>query len=130
MIDKEKFNTENFKAQFHKEGEYTGSGDMGGSYEYVAKLLLHPVTDCRNRILWLILAPYAVSILKLNREGAIGIVTQYMEACNELKPCQDVIDKVEQYVDYAAQMELKPPHIDTLQKNDPELFDIVMGAIS
>lgn len=136
MIDKAKFNTENFKAQFKKEGKYTGEvyegGSMGGGYGYIAQLLLHPVTDGRNRILWLILAPYAVTILKLDREKAIALVREYLEACNELNPCQSVLDKVEQYVDNAANVEngLKPPHLDTLQQSDPELYDIVMGAIT
>jgi hypothetical protein len=131
MSNLDKFNTANFKAQFHTEGEYTGSGDMGGSYEYIAKLLLNPVSDGRNRLLWLVLAPYAVSILKLDREKAIDLVTEYIKACHELKPCQDVIDKVEQYVDNAANVEngLKPPHLDTLQQSDPELYEIVQEAI-
>ena len=129
MSDLDKFNTENFKAQFKKEGEYTGSGDFG-SYEYIAKLLLCTVSDGRNRLLWLVLAPYAVSILKLNRDGAVALVTEYMQACHELNPCQEVLNKVEQYVDYAAQMGLKPPHLKTLQQNDPELFEIVQQATS
>lgn len=132
MSNLDKFNTANFKAQFHKEFEQTEGESVGGSYEYIARLLLHPVTDGRNRLLWLVLAPYAVSILRLEREKAIDLVREYLEACHELNPCQDVLDKVEQYVDNAANVEngLKPPKLETLQESDPELFEIVQQAIS
>ena len=129
MSNKEKFNTENFKAQFKKPVEYTGTGSSGGSCQYVAKLLLHPVKDGRHRLLWLVLAPYAITVLKLNRDNAIWLVRTYLEWCGELAPCEDVLSLVEQYVDYAATQDLHPPRLDTLQQGDPELFETVQEAI-
>ncbi len=132
-MSQDPFNTENFKAQFHKivdAGKGSSSGSSEG-YTYIAKLLLVPVTDGRNRLLWLILAPYAISILKMNREGAINLITEYLKGCNELKPCPDVISKVEQYVDYVPTIEggLKPPKEETLKNSDPDLWAIISRAI-
>ncbi len=128
------FNTEIFKAQFHKEVESGKSSSSGGSsegYTYIAKLLLTPVTDGRNRLLWLVLAPYAISILKMNRESAIDMITKYFKACDELSPCPKVLSLVEQYVDYVPTIEggLKPPKQETLMTNDPDLWAIVSRAI-
>lgn len=128
------FNTEHFKAQFKKERELKplqeGGNKAGGSYEFIARLLLHPVSDGRHRLLWLVLAPYAVSILKMPRDDAIDLVRKYLEECDKLKPCSDVINMVEQYIDYAAQVDLKPPKLVTIEDTDPDLFAVIMGAIS
>ena len=127
------FNTENFKAQFHKIVD-VGKGSSSGSsegYTYIAKLLLNPVTDGRNRLLWLVLAPYAISILKMDRDSAIDMITKYLKACDELKPCPKVLGLVEQYVDYVPTIEggLKPPKQETLMANDPDLWAIIQRAI-
>lgn len=124
------FNTENFKAQFQKKVEFGEGNGVGGDYTYIAKLLLSPVTDGRHRLLWLVLAPYAVSILKRDRESAIELITKYLEECDGLKPCPDVLIKVEQYVDYAANIELRPPREETLKKNDPDLWAIIERVIT
>lgn len=128
------YNTENFKAQFRRESETReGGGEQGntsGSYEFIAKLLLHPVEDGRHRLLWLVLAPYAVSVLKLNRENAILLVTAYLEECNKLNPCYDVLSTIEQYVDYAASIDLRPPKLETIRDSDPDMAEIIEGAIA
>ena len=133
-MSEDPFNTEIFKAQFHKVVDAGKSSNSSGSsegYTYIAKLLLVPVTDGRNRLLWLVLAPYAVNILKMNREGAIDLITEYLKGCDELKPCPKVLGLVEQYVDYATTIEggLKPPKQETLMANDPDLWAIVARAI-
>ena len=127
-----KFNTELFKAQFQKERETRsdGEGNTSGSYEFIAKLLLHPVEDGRHRLLWFVLAPYAVSILKLGREAAIALVTAYLEECNKLNPCYDVLSTIEQYVDYAASIDLRPPKLETIRDSDPDMAEIIEGAIA
>ena len=125
------YNTENFKAQFKKEARAnTESGEsVAGSYEFIAKLLCHPISDGRVRMLWLVLAPYAVTILKQSRENAIFMVKTYIEECDKLKPCPKAISLVEQFVDYAAQIDLKPPKLVTIEANDPDLWVIITKAI-
>ena len=127
------FNTETFKAQFKKEREVLplseGKSNAGGSYEFIARLLLHPVSDGRHRLLWLVLAPYAVTILKLPRDSAVDLVRKYLEECDKLKPCSDVLDIVETYVDYAAQIDLHPPKLDTIRETDPDMAEIIEKAI-
>lgn len=60
------------------------------------------------------------------------MVRTYFAACHELKPCEDVLTKVEQYVDNAANVEngLKPPKLETIRQNDPDLYDIIVKTIT
>jgi len=130
--DLAKFNTETFKAQFKKEREYRpseGQGNSSGSYQFIARLLLHPVSDGRHRLLWLVLAPYAVTILKLNRESAIFLVMTYMEACDALNPCSEVLGMVEQYIEYSSQIDLHPSKLETIRASDPDMAEIIERAI-
>jgi hypothetical protein len=128
---KKRYNVETFMAQFKKEQtEFSpsmGSGDPT-AYAYIVKLLMKPVRDGRHRLLWLVIAPYFVTILKQSREDAIKYTTEYFETCNDLAPCSDVLSSVSEFVDHAITEGLYPPHLETLEESDPDLFQIIIEA--
>lgn len=97
-------------------------------YTYIAKLIENPITDGRHRILWQVLAPYAVNVLKLNRSDAMELVDGYIEMCNALKPTNAGF-KSAYYVDRAMITGLLPPRLDTIKRNDEDLYDTIVAAI-
>jgi hypothetical protein len=99
-------------------------------YSYIAKLILgNPVLDGRHRLVWLVLAPYAVNVLKLNKEDASELIVDYMIECNEMKPTT-AGDTVDYYVSRAIINGLMPPKLETLKKNDSELYQIISEALN
>lgn len=124
----EKYNTENFKRL--NAPEFTGSGS-GSGYDYIAKLLTHPVDDGRHRILWMVISPYVANVMKnMTREKALDIVRIYLKLCNELDPTDAYNEeKIVYYVERAKRDGLMPPHLETIKNSDPDLYAIITKAI-
>lgn len=103
---------------------------VGSDYGYIARLILsNPVIDGRHRLVWLVLAPYAINVLKLSKEDAIELVGGYLQMCNEAKPTT-AINSSEYYVTRAIITGLMPPKLETLQRTDSELYQIVTEALN
>lgn len=47
-------------------------------FEYVKRLLEHPITDGRHRVIWLILAPYFTTVRGMDEAAAIDAVLSYI----------------------------------------------------
>jgi hypothetical protein len=105
-----------------------GALSTSASYSYIDKLIFKPISDGRHRVLWLILAPYAVNVLKLSREDAIDFILRYLSLCH-LKEPTTAIYNVEYYVDYAKTANLFPPRLETLKEKDQDLYEIITNAL-
>jgi non-catalytic primase subunit PriX-like protein len=124
---KEKYAVKEFK---RAEPTTPQNFDGGPSdYSYITKLIQKPIKDGRHRVLWYILTPWAINILKLEKADAYELVQTYLNECNDAE-ATDAIEKVEYYIDYAITTGLYPPRLETLKEHDIELYDIVMKAIS
>jgi len=47
-------------------------------FDYIVRLLEHPITDGRHRVIWLILAPYFTTVRGMNEESATDAVLAYI----------------------------------------------------
>jgi hypothetical protein len=124
------FDVENFK-RLNKPKATSVAGSFSnniGGYEYIDQLLLHPVKDGRHRLLWLVLAPYTVNVMKLERDTAVAMIEEYLGECCELEQ-SDVIGLVGYYVDRSITEGLMPPHLDTIEATDPDLFQTIIETI-
>jgi len=134
MDDKTKaqYNVETFMAQFKRSEQEHSPSLPGGdptSYAYIPKLLMHPVRDGRMRLLWLVIAPYFISVLKVSPDDAIKYCQDYFEQCHELAPCTKVLESIPQMVDHARVAGLMPPRLETLEQSDPDLYEIIRMVI-
>jgi hypothetical protein len=95
-------------------------------YNYIAKLLISPLSDGRHRVIWLILAPYLVNVLKLNPKDAYDILEQYIQSCKKIKDT-DVSNNIDYYINYARYTKLMPPKLDTIKQKFPDLYNIIIN---
>lgn len=126
------FNVENFKKlnnpRISNSSSFHSGVNAGSGYEYIDRLLLHPVKDGRHRLLWLVIAPYAANVLKLEQSAAVAMVEEYFKMCEELEPT-DVSGSVSYYVERSYNEELMPPHLSTIEATDPDLFAVITSAL-
>jgi hypothetical protein len=128
-MELDKFNTANFRKLHDKKAEYTNTHlSNSEGYEYISKLLMHPVRDGRHRILWLIVAPFAANILRLTREEAFTLVESYMALCNKAEST-DAGNQIAYHLDRAKMESLYPPKLETIKNSDPDLYEIIVNAI-
>jgi hypothetical protein len=129
---KKQYDVDVFMAQF-KRAEIEHSPSLPGgdptTYAYIPKLLMHPVKDGRIRLLWQVIAPYFVTILKVSQDDAEKYCREYLERCDELESCSKALEQVFQMVDHARIVDLKPPRLETLESTDPDLYQIITVAI-
>lgn len=97
-------------------------------YGYIVDLLNNPVADGRHRIVWLIISPFLVNIMKLSEEKAIMVVKDYINRCKQLTDT-DADNEIEYHVRRAKSINLFPPKLCTLIKNHPDLYEIVKKVI-
>jgi hypothetical protein len=95
-------------------------------YEYIEELLQKPVVDGRHRLVWLVLTPYLVNVKGLEVEEAVAVTVDYLKRCGWGE------SRLERFVRYHAQrakrIGLKPPRLETIQKRDPQLYQLIIGA--
>lgn len=129
---KKQYNVETFMAQFKKADTERSPSLPGGdptTYAYIPKLLMHPVKDGRIRLLWLVIAPYFVTVLKQPSEKAEEYCREYLERCDKLEPCGKALNSVYDMVDHARIANLMPPRLETLEQSDPDLYEVIRLAI-
>lgn len=98
-------------------------------YRYIERLLGNPVLDGRHRLLWLVIAPYLITVKRLPLDDAKRIASNYFLSCSELK---DLSANFERLIDYhlnrCRNLNLYPPSLRTLKANHPDLYVIVHGV--
>ena len=98
-------------------------------YLYVEDLLLHPVSDGRHRLVWLVLAPYLVNVKKLDDDAAIEKIRAFVAAAGETSAMRRF---VEYNVRRVRRNGLLPPTFATLKAEHPDIYwllpkDVVAG---
>ena len=94
----------------------------GKGYLYVEDLLLHPVTDGRHRLVWLVLAPYLVNVKKVEDGEAIDRIRSFVSVAGETA---DMKRFVEYNVRRARRNGLLPPTLSTLKMEHPDLYSLL-----
>ena len=91
-------------------------------YQYIEALLEHPVSDGRHRIVWLLLAPMTVNVLKLDDGAAIEKIRAFVQAAGETSAMRRFI---EYNVRRARRNGLLPPTFSTLKKEHPDIYALL-----
>lgn len=88
-------------------------------YLYVEDLLLHPVSDGRHRLVWLVLAPYLVNVKKMSDEDTIERIRAFVAVAGESSELRRF---VEYNVRRARRNGLLPPTFSTLKTEHPDIY--------
>ena len=110
-----------------------GHAAKGGlSTGWIEKLFDNPLGDGRHRALWHILAPYVVNIKKLPLDQAEAVLLEYFLKCDKVRPLQPSAYSFKRLIRYylkLAERDGYPPwRLDTIRRQDPQLYDILQGA--
>lgn len=104
----------------------------GARYEWIERLLQHPIADGRHRVLWHVLAPYLVNVRRLDPQEAESVLRDYFDRCGALKPLQpsrsQFLREIRNYIRTAEKDGYPPWRLETIERKDPELFAIVKEA--
>ena len=128
---KDKFDVAKMKELFRP--EHTKSiiaSSASADYSYIASILLHPVTDGRHRLLWLVLAPYCVNVLKMSEDDAVELLSQYFDECDKIEPTDIDESFIQFHVNRAAAIGLMPPKLENIEDKDPDLAEILTKILS
>jgi len=102
-----------------------GSASTG----WIEKLFQHPVSDGRHRLLWHVLAPYYVNVKKLPIEQSESELREYFSRCAELQrlspSTSSFYRQIRYYLKLAERDGYPPWRLETIQKNDPQLYELV-----
>jgi hypothetical protein len=89
------------------------------AYGYIYKLLMTPLDDGRHRILWLVLAPWAINVAHLSYESAYKIIDDYLQECKKVFDT-NADEDIDYYLDYAKSSGLLPLKFETFKRKWPE----------
>lgn len=79
------------------------------------------VSDCRKRILWLILAPYAINIKKMTHQDAFVWIKQWLDKCDRVYRIDsgfNVDEKIDYYLTVAKESEYLPISFKKLETDE------------
>jgi predicted translin family RNA/ssDNA-binding protein len=79
------------------------SSNNNNRIEWIEKILLIPIEDCRKIIIDLILAPYLINIKKISYDEAYRVIKEWLDKCNNLKK----LDNYQNFVNYRIHHALK-----------------------
>lgn len=102
-------------------------------YEWIEKLMQHPVADGRHRLLWHVIAPYLMNVLKLDYDEAFQRAMDYFNRCNEVRrldpsPVQ-FRSQIKANLRHFQKDSFGPWRLETIKEKDPQLYEIIMNAI-
>jgi hypothetical protein len=92
---------------------------------WIEKLLQAPIEDYRKNCLWRILCPYLLNIRKLSRDEAATILKDWLEKCNCVRSLDFNIQR-EVSAKLKTVKSYKPSSKETLRKEQPELYDLLV----
>lgn len=111
--------------------EHTFSGGSA-STEWIERLLAHPIEDGRHRALWHVLAPYLVNVKRQPFDQAEALLEDYFQKCGDIRTLQPSTSSFKRLIHYylkVAEKDGYPPwKLETIEKQDPQLFDILKEA--
>ncbi|MPZ06071.1 MAG: DNA primase noncatalytic subunit PriX [Nitrososphaeraceae archaeon] len=96
------------------------------SYNWVEVLWDTGVSDCRKRILWLILTPYAINVKKMLHQDAFIWVKQWADRCDSITkfdPNYNIEEKIDYYLNVAKDTGYLPPSLEKLATYQWKLTD-------
>ena len=64
--------------------------------EWIEKILLYPIENCRKIIVDLILAPYLINIKKMSYDESYRVIREWLDKCNGPKK----LDNYNNFVNY------------------------------
>jgi hypothetical protein len=89
-----------------------------GRYKYVERLLEHKITDGRHRVIWLILAPYFVTVKGMDEGAAVEAVLAYIGDT-----------KYRQFIAYNVRRAMRngmlPPSEQSLRTKHPDILQVL-----
>ena len=121
----EKYDTKKFEPKKF-EGGSLSSDD---AYDYIAKLMMRPVTDGRHRLAWKVLPQFAVNIMGWSDDEAYEMISAYPKSCEAEEPT-DARGRLMYFIQNARRTGYKPPRLETIWEDDPELFEVITDAIT
>ncbi|MGH9987149.1 MAG: DNA primase noncatalytic subunit PriX, partial [Nitrososphaeraceae archaeon] len=74
------------------------------TYSWIEVLWNTAVSDCRKRIIWLILTPYAINVKKMLHRDAFTWIKEWTDRCHSIAafdPNYDVDEKIDYYLNVA-----------------------------
>jgi Primase X len=71
--------------------------------EWIEKILLYPIEDCRKIIIDLVLGPYLINIKKMSYDESYRVIKEWIDKCNNLKK----LDNYQNFVNYRVHSALK-----------------------
>jgi len=90
-VDKERQKTKRRSKSFKRK--------IGNKYKWIEILYNTAISDCRKRILWLILAPYAINIRQMTPQNAFVWIKQWANRCAKVYPFDSGFD-IDKQIDY------------------------------
>jgi hypothetical protein len=117
--------------QFYRKKKYGFWPRIGSIHRWIETVHDIPISDCRKRILWLILAPYAINVRKMTSENAFIWIKQWADKCNEkypFEPYYNIDQKIDYYITLAEGNGHKPIGLDKVHSDELRLR--VEGNIS
>ncbi len=107
--------------QYYRKRKY-GFKPLGSSiYKLIEYVHETPISDCRKRVLWLLLAPYAINVRKMTSENAFIWIKQWADRCNKAYPFEsgfDIDRKIDYYITVAEGNGHMPINLDRLNSDD------------
>jgi Primase X len=94
------------------------------SHKWIEVLWNTGVSDCRKRIIWLILTPYAINIKKMSHGDAFTWIKQWTDRCNSISKFDsnyNVDEKIDYYLSVAKDTGYFPPSLEKLSTYQWEL---------
>lgn len=102
------------------------------SAKWIDKLLNHPIGDGRHRALWHVFSPYLVNVRRVPFDQAETVLEEYLRKCGEVTPLHPspyAFKRLTRYYLKLAERDGYPPwKLRTIEKLDPQLFDILKEA--
>ncbi|MPZ07284.1 MAG: hypothetical protein GEU26_12860 [Nitrososphaeraceae archaeon] len=95
--------------------------NRGSIYKSIEFLHDIAISDYRKRVLWLILAPYAVNVRKMRSENAFIWIKQWANKCNQTYPFEpgyNIDQKIDYYITLAEGNGHFPLSLDNLKPDE------------
>lgn len=86
-------------------------------YNWIEVLWNTGVSDCRKRIIWLILTPYAINVKKMSHQDAFTWIKQWTYRCNSITkfdPNYNIDERIDYYLNVAKDTGYFPPSLEKL----------------